>query len=93
MKSCSSTPGNRRRERGEDNAEDEAQSPGLPGDRVLGDGDQPLEIHHQDGEDRAELDQHLEHPAGAVEAEEVAGEQDVGGGGDRQEFGKAFDDP
>ena len=29
------------------------------------------------------LDQHIEHPAGADKAQKMAGQQDVGGGGDR----------
>ena len=64
----------------------------MPRSASTQDAEQPAEIDHDDGKDGAELDQHLEHPAGAVEAEEMAEQQEVGGGGNRQELGKAFDD-
>ena len=59
---------------------------------TLGDGDEPPEIHDDDGEDGAELDQHLEDTARAVEAQEVFGQQQVAGRGNRQEFCQSFED-
>ena len=44
-------------------------------------------------QDRRELDHDLEHLAAlVVEVEQVAGQDQVAGAGDGQEFGKTFDD-
>ena len=51
---------------------------------------EPAEIDAQDRQDRAELDQHLEGLAGGFEAEKVAGQQDVPGGGNRNELGQTL---
>ena len=67
------------------------QAPALPRSASTQDRQQAAEIDDDDRKDGAELDQHLEHPAGAVEAEEMAEQEDVGSRGNRQELGKAFD--
>ncbi len=55
--------------------------------------DQALAIVPAHGEDGGELDDDLEHLAGVVVvAEQVAEDDEVAGGGHRQEFGQAFDD-
>ncbi len=59
------------------------QSAGLAGERVARRCPPAAEIDHNDGKDGAELDQHLEQPAGAVEAQEMPDQQEVGGRGDR----------
>ena len=57
----------------------------MPGQPVIGQLEQHFpeaaEIDAQDRQDRAELDQDLEGLAGGVEAEEMAGEQDMAGRG------------
>ena len=53
---------------------------------------QPREIDAQDGEDRAELDQHLEGLAGRAEAQEMTGEQDVACRRDGDEFGQPLEE-
>src|SRR5262249_4393173 len=79
-----------RRQEGDEDADDES-----PGSRVarqlLGDPEQTPRIDGDDGEDGAELNQHLEGLAGGFEAEEVPGEQDVTGRADRNEFRQALE--
>ena len=76
-----------RRQEGDQDADDE-----MPGQPVMRQIEQHLpqaaEIDAQDGEDGAELDQDLEGLAGRMEAEEMAGEQDMAGRGDRYELGQ-----
>jgi hypothetical protein len=84
--------GNARRQAGEQHAADEAQGVALALDGVAGDAQEPPEVDDDDGEDGAELDQHLEHPAGTVETEEVFDKQQVPGRGDGQEFRQSLDD-
>ena len=50
------------------------------------------EVDAEDGQDRAELDQHLERLAGRADAEEVLGEQDMSGRRYGQELGQALDE-
>ena len=52
---------------------------------------QAAEIDAEDRQDGAELDQDLEGLAGGVEAEEMAGEQDMAGRGDRDELGQPLE--
>ena len=52
----------------------------------------PAGIDREQRQDRAELDEHLERLARALEAENAAGEQKMRRRGDRQELGHAFDD-
>ena len=49
------------------------------------------EIDAEDRQDGAELDQDLEGLAGRLEAEEMAGKQDMAGRGDRNELGQALE--
>ncbi len=48
-------------------------------------------VDREDGEDGAELDQHLEGARPAVEAEEVAREQQMASGRDGNELGQTLD--
>ena len=62
----------------------------MPGHRL----GQALAVDDHDGEDGAGLDRDVEDLALVVgEAEQRAGEDQVAGARDRQEFGQAFDDP
>ena len=91
MKSCSSTPATTAGRKASSTPATKRRAPGSVGS-ARGEREQPAGIDRQDGEDRAELDQHLEGLAGRVEAEEVAGEQDVAGRGDRDELGQPLED-
>jgi hypothetical protein len=52
-----------------------------------------LPVQHHDREDRAELDEHVEHrPLRGVVAEQLGGEDQVAGRGDGHELGQALDD-
>ena len=53
---------------------------------------EPRRIDREQRQDRAELDQHLEGLAGALEAEQAPGEQQMRRRGDRNELGHALDD-
>jgi hypothetical protein len=61
--------------------------------QVEQDAHQLAEVDGQNGQDGAELDQHLEGLAGRLEAQEMAGQQDVAGGGNGDELGQALDQP
>ena len=92
MKPCSTTPATTAGRKARRTPATKRRAPGSVGS-ARGQREQPAGVDREDGEDRAELDQHLEGLAGGVEAEEVAGEQDVAGGGDRDELGQPLDDP
>ena len=81
----------RRRDERDDHAEREAPRRGVAR-QVLEDGDDPSGIDREQGEDRAELDQNLEGAAGALEAEQLAGEQEMGRRGYWQKLRYALDD-
>ena len=82
----------RRREKGDEHAEDEALGP--PARRQVAENLHDLAgIDRKQRQDRAELDEHLERLARALEAENAAGEQKVRRRGDRQELRQSFDDP
>jgi hypothetical protein len=50
-----------------------------------------VEVDGENGEDGAELDQHLERFAGRLEAQEIAAKQQMPGGGNRDEFRQTLD--
>ena len=81
----------RRRQEGDQHAEDEALGPPVPR-RAVDQKDQPAGIDREERQDGAELDQHLERLAGVLEAEEAADEQEMRRRGDRDELGDALDD-
>ncbi len=75
----------RRRQEGDQDAQHEAPRAGIR--RQIDQNFQELcRVDRKDRQDRAELDQNLESLAGRLKAEKVAGEQNVAGRGDRQEF-------
>ena len=62
----------RRRQEGDEDAEDEAPGPAGRVGRSVREVPEPAGIDREEREDRAELDQHLEGLAGVLEAEELA---------------------
>ena len=78
------------RQAGQDHRKGELPGIGLAGQRIADQQAQLGEIDGDDGQDRPELDQHDEGRR-LGQAEEMAGQQQVAGGADRQEFGKAFE--
>lgn len=71
-------PGESGREERQHDADDETPRRRIVRQRQ-GDLPQPREIDRQDRQHRAELNEHLERLAGALEAEKVPGQQQVGG--------------
>ena len=92
MKSCASVADDRGGQERDQHAEDEAARSGIARQRHR-DRHSLREIDRQDGQDRAELDQHHEGLAEGVvvEAEEVLEQQQMAGRRDRQELGQPLD--
>ena len=91
MKSCAKRADHRRRQERQQHAEHEAARARIVRQRH-GDARQLDGVDAEDGEDGAELDQHLERLAGRADAEEVLGEQKVAGRRDGKELGQPLDE-
>ena len=83
----------RRGQEADDDVAEEAPGFGLPPDQADQHRPEGPPVEHDHGEDRAQLDDDVEHrPARGVVAEQFAGEDQMAGRGDRDELGDALDD-
>ena len=92
IKRCSNTPADRRRQKRNDDVRDKALRRRIgqqPGQRV----EQALAVDPADGQDRAELDHDLENLAArSGKPDQLGGEDQMAGRGDRQKLGQSLDD-
>ena len=91
MKSCANAPITAAGRNASSTLSDEAARARIVRERQ-GDARQLHGVDAEDGQDGAELDQHLERLAGRADAEEVLGEQEMAGRRYGQELGQALDE-
>ncbi len=91
MKSCASAPISAAGRNASSTLSDEATRTRIVRERQ-GDARQLDGVDAENGQDGAELDQHLERLAGRADAEEVLGKQEMAGRRYGQELGKALDE-
>ena len=86
-------PQHRRGDEGDRDVEREAPRAGFAREQTGRDRPEGAPVEHDHGQDRAQLDDHVEgRPLLGTVAEQLGGEDQVPGRGDRQELGQSLDD-